>query len=106
MPFELVYTKRARRDLENLNLSVQRKIVEESLGLKETPFPSGKKRKKIQGMNFPCYRLRIDTKADSFRLFYGIDRNMIYVLRIVSRKEADRIISSLRKSHFPPPSTC
>lgn len=106
MPFELVYTKRAQKDLENLDLSVQRKIVEESLGLKETPFPSGKKRKKIQGIEFPCYRLRIDTREGSFRLFYGMDRDVIYVLRVVSKKEADGIIRTLRKSHFPPFSIC
>ena len=102
MPFEVVYTSTARRELGKLDRDVQRKILQETLSLQETPFPSGKRRKKIQGFSFPCYRLRIDTSSDSFRLFYGIDRDVIYVLRIVSKKEADRIIKNLRRTPFPP----
>lgn len=102
MPFEILYTSAAQRDLKKLDEGTQRRILQDSLALQETPFPRGTRRKKIQGFSFPCYRLRIDTSSDSFRLFYGIDRNCIYILRVVPKREADRIIRSLRKTSFPP----
>jgi mRNA-degrading endonuclease RelE of RelBE toxin-antitoxin system len=102
MPFEILYTSTAQRELKKLDAETQRRILQESLALQEAPFPRGARRKKIQGFSFPCYRLRIDTSSDSFRLFYGIDRDRIHILRVVSKKEADRVIRSLRKSSFPP----
>ena len=102
MAFEVVYTSTAQRELGKLDRDSQRKILQESLSLKEAPFSSGKRRKKVQGFSFPCYRLRIDTSSDSFRLFYGIDGDIIYVLRIVAKKNADRILKALRQRPFPP----
>ena len=58
--------------------------------------------KKIRGIHFPCYRLRIDFQSDSYRLFYGIDENIVYVLRIISKKDADKIINRIRHIEFPP----
>jgi len=102
MAFEVVYTSIAQKELGKLAHASQRKTLQASLSLKEAPFPSGKHRKKVQGFSFPCYRLRIDPSSDSFRLFYGIDGDIIYVLRIVPKKDADRIIKGLRQRPFPP----
>jgi mRNA-degrading endonuclease RelE of RelBE toxin-antitoxin system len=65
-------------------------------------FASASKIKKIRGIKFPCYRLRIDFQSDSYRLFYGIDENIVYVLRIISKKSADKIINRIRNLDFPP----
>ncbi|MFQ5629660.1 MAG: type II toxin-antitoxin system RelE/ParE family toxin [bacterium] len=102
MKFQVEFTTRAEKELKSLPVDVQQKILQEALCLETTPFPFKKKRKRIQGMNFPCFRLRIDAGKNSFRLFYGIERNIVYVLKIVSKKDADKIIKSLRKIDFPP----
>ena len=95
--FELEYTSRAQRDLNKFDLPTKQKIVQESLGLEEDPRPYRDRKKKIKNIKFPCYRLRIDFGGQTYRLFYGIDRSKVYVLRIVSRKDADRIIKKLRR---------
>lgn len=102
MPFEVQFSSAAQRDLTRLDRDTQRLIVETSLTLKTSPFPAGTRRKRIHGLPFPCYRLRIDTASDTFRLFYGIHQGTVYVLRIVARREADRIIRRLRGSAIPP----
>lgn len=102
MPFEVHYSSAAQRDLARLDRDTQRTIVQASMTLKISPFPAGNRRKRIHGLPFPCYRLRIDTASDTFRLFYGIHQGTVYVLRIVARRDADRIIRRLRGSTIPP----
>ena len=97
MKFEVEFTTRAVKDLKGFSLQAQRTILEESLLLETAPFPHKKKIKKIH-----CYTLRIDLESDSLRLFYGINKDIVYVLRIVSKKDADKIIKSIRKTDFPP----
>jgi mRNA-degrading endonuclease RelE of RelBE toxin-antitoxin system len=59
--------------------------------LEENPFPKGKLIKKIKGKKAAFYRLRID----KFRVFYEIQHMKIIILRIISKKEADRYIKKL-----------
>lgn len=102
MKFQVEYTKRAIKDLKSFTLKEQQKILDESIILETSPFPYKKKIKRIRGIKFPCYRLRIEHQQNSFRLFFGIEKQNIYVLRIVSKKDADKIITSIRKIDFPP----
>lgn len=102
MKFQIEFIKRAVRDLKNLPVATQKHILEKSLWLESHPFQFRDKIKRIKGVKFPCFRLRIDHGNDSFRLFYGIHKNVIYVLRIVSKKDADKIIRKIRRIDFPP----
>ena len=102
MEFHVEFTTRAVKDLKKLPESVQKQILKESLRLETEPFQFKNKIKKIRGINFPCYRLRIDIQSDSYRLFYGIDENKLFVLRIISKKDADKIIDRIRHLDFPP----
>lgn len=102
MKFNIEFTKRAIKELNNLPTQTQKQILEETLILETDPFQFKNKIKRIKGFKFPCFRLRIDTPSDSYRLFYGIDNDIIFVLRIISKKNADKIISRLRKTDFPP----
>ena len=102
MEFHVDFTTRAVKDLKKLPKNVQKQILKESLRLESEPFQFKNKIKKIRGINFPCYRLRIDFQSDSYRLFYGIDNNIVYVLRIISKKDADKIIGRIRNLDFPP----
>ena len=102
MKFQLEFTTRAIKDLKKLPSNVQKQILKESLRLETEPFQFKNKKKKIRGIKFPCYRLRIDFLSDSYRLFYGIDENIVFVLRIISKKYADKIIDRIRDTDFPP----
>ena len=102
MTFQVKFTPQAERDLKNLSIDIQAEILEEAQILKISPFPFKKKIKKIKDVRFPCYRLRIDLKLDSYRLFYGLERQTVYVLKIISKKDADRVIRNIRKIDFPP----
>ena len=92
MKFKVEYTKRAIRDLKRLSFNLQKHILQETLKLESNPFPFKKKVKRIQAIKFPCYRLRIDSGSDSYRVFYGLDNEIIFILRIISKKEADKIL--------------
>jgi len=102
MKFQIEFTRRAIKDLKGFPIDIQKYILEETLQLEPEPFQFKNKIKRIQGIKFPCFRLRIDLKTDSFKLFYGIEKNVVYVLRIVSKKDTDKIIKRIRKIDFPP----
>ena len=102
MEFKIEFTTKATKDLKSFPLSAQKIILEETIKLENEPFPFKKKIKKIKGIKFPCFRLRIDLLHDSFRLFYGIEKNIIFVLRIVSKKDAEKILKNIKKIDFPP----
>ena len=102
MNFHVEFTTRAIKDLKKFPKNVQKQIIKESLRLEREPFQFKKKIKKIRGINFPCYRLRIDFQSNSYRIFYGIDENIVYVLRVISKKDADKIIDRIRHIDFPP----
>jgi len=102
MKFQIEFVKRAVKDLKIFPVAIQKHILEKSLWLESHPFQFRDKIKRIKGVRFPCFRLRIDHRNDSFRLFYGVYKNVIYVLRIVSKKDADKIIRKIRRIDFPP----
>ena len=102
MKFEIEFTKKAIKELKSLPPIVQKHILEETIQLESNPFPSKTKIKKIKGIKFPCFRLRIDFQQNSYRVFYGIQKNVAYILRIVSKKSADKIIKNIRTVEFPP----
>ncbi len=102
MKFKIEFTTRVVKDLKKLPNNIQRQILKKSLKLEKDPFQFKNKIKKIRGINFPCYRLRIDLKFDSYRLFYGIDNDIVFVLRIISKKDVDKIIKGIKHIDFPP----
>jgi mRNA-degrading endonuclease RelE of RelBE toxin-antitoxin system len=102
MKFKVEYTKRAVRDLKSLSIELKKKIIQETIELEYDPFPHKKKIKRIQGLKFPCYRIRIDSGSDSFRVFFGIENDIIFILSIVSKKNAEKILKNLKRIEFPP----
>jgi len=96
-PFEIELSTRARKDLNRLNNADCGAVVRVLQKMSLSPFSKKKFIKKIKGTKHPIYRMRIDTERDSFRVFYTIiTSSTILVLRIVSKKEADRVIRKLR----------
>lgn len=102
MNFQIEFTTKAIKDLKSLPPETQNQILEGVIQLETEPFPYKKKIRKIRGIKFPCFRLRIDLKQDTFRLFYGIEKNTIFILRIISKKDADKILKNIKNIDFPP----
>ena len=94
--FCVEFTTHAQKDLSKLSAETYDIILKKAEILEHDPFPRGNIKKKIKGVKHPLFRLRINTLTDSFRLFYGIHQQTVFVLRIVSKKEADRILKSFR----------
>lgn len=59
--------------------------------LEDNPFPRGKLIKKIKGTKSAFYRLRID----KYRVFFMIEADRVIILRILSKKDAERFIQNL-----------
>jgi len=96
--FHIEYYPRAKKDLEKVNDSREAvKIIDEiERQLSISPFPNPPRKKKIQGISSPLYRLRIDTGRDSYRVFYTFQSIQVVILRVVKKKDADKIIKSFR----------
>ncbi|MBS3907323.1 MAG: type II toxin-antitoxin system RelE/ParE family toxin [Syntrophaceae bacterium] len=89
--FKIELSPAASRDLDDLEMGIFTKVVSDIKILKQNPFPRGKLIKKIKGKKTTFYRLRID----KFRVFFEIQPMKIVVLRMISKKEADRYIKKL-----------
>jgi mRNA interferase RelE/StbE len=89
--FRIELSPAASRDLDELEVGIVMKVLLDIKILEENPFPRGKLIKKIKGKKSPLYRLRID----KFGVFFEIQPMKIVILRIISKKEADRYIKRL-----------
>ncbi len=89
--FRIELAPAASRDLDDLETGTVTKIFSDLSILEEDPFPRGKLIKRIKGKKTSFYRLRID----KFRVFFEIQPGKIVILRILSKKEADRFIKKL-----------
>jgi len=89
--FEVVLSPQAAKDLDGFRDAVCEKIAYAIRALTESPFPRGKLIKKLKGKNADFYRLR----ADKYRVFYVIESGRVVVLRVLSKKDAERYIRNL-----------
>jgi len=89
--FEIELSPAASRDLDDLEMGMVTKVFSDLWILEDNPFPRGKLIKKIKGKKTSFYRLRMD----KFRVFFEIQHMKIVILRIISKKEADRFIKTL-----------
>ncbi|HDT11794.1 MAG TPA: hypothetical protein ENN58_03555 [bacterium] len=96
------YTRRAVKDLKSFAADHQKKIIQETIKLGSNPLPLKKKVKRIHGIRFPCYRLRMDIGDDSLKVFYGIKNELVFILRIISKKDADQVLKRIKDSKVPP----
>jgi mRNA interferase RelE/StbE len=78
----------ATRDLDGLEMEIVTKVLSDLRTLEDNPFPRGKLIKKIKGKKNLFYRLRID----KFMVYFEIQQIKIIILRIISKKDAERFI--------------
>jgi len=89
--FRIELAPAASKDLDTLDIGTAEKVLSDVRVLGDNPFPRGKLIKKIKGKRSAFYRLR----TDKFRVFYEIHQMKVVVLRVVSKKDADRFIKKL-----------
>jgi mRNA interferase RelE/StbE len=89
--FEIEISPAASRDLDDLDLKIAVRVLSELRTLEDNPFPRGKLIKKIKGKKNSFYRLRVD----KIRAYFEVKPLKIVILRIISRKDAERFIKGL-----------
>ena len=95
MAFNIFYNKDALKDLENINgkipndCAVILKKIENILT--NNPFPFGQTIKKLKNIQPTLYRLRVNASI-SYKIFYRIIGSSIYILKVVPKKDANRIL--------------
>ncbi|MFA5803735.1 MAG: type II toxin-antitoxin system RelE/ParE family toxin [Melioribacteraceae bacterium] len=80
MNFELLYTKRAVRDIQKLNERTKTRIKIALEIYSENPY---KYLEKLTNFSYGNYRFRIG----DYRVIFDIDENRIVILRVGHRKE-------------------
>lgn len=83
MSFELVYTRRAVKDVESLDPLAKKRIAQKIVELQENPLG---KSKKLIDSRLGTYRYRIG----DYRVIFDIHRNQVVILRIGHRREIYR----------------
>jgi mRNA interferase RelE/StbE len=89
--FTLRLAPAATRDLDKFEDAVSGTILDALPVLKENPFPRGKLIKKLRGKKETFYRLRVD----KYRVYYTIEGPEVVVLRVLSKKDADKFLKRL-----------
>ena len=88
MRYEIVLAPEAVEDLGDLKANV-RAVVREAIEqhLRNQPTKVSKSRiKRLRGLSHPQYRLRV---ADDIRVFYDVNNQVVQVLAIVPKSEAE-----------------
>ena len=95
MGFNIFYNKDAIKDLENIKIKVPSDcelILKKFENILSTnPFPFGQTIKRLKNIQPTLYRLRVNASI-SYRIFYRIIGSSIYILKVVPKKDADKIL--------------
>ena len=92
--YRVVYSPVAQTDLERLDADDAIQIVTDAkTHLSDSPLPIGKSRlKRLSGFTPPLYRLR----SGDFRAYYRICGTEVVILRVIDRKDAEKLLKRLR----------
>jgi len=90
--FGIQITQSAVDDLDSIPNDLRKKILPDIKNLSSNPFPSGSSIKKIKGFKRPLYRLR----SGDHRVLYRVEGQTVTLMRVIDRKELERIIKRLK----------
>jgi prevent-host-death family protein len=96
MPYAIILAPEAVEDLKSLRANVRavvRAAIESHLRHEPTRI-SRSRIKRLRGLGYPQYRLRVD----DVRVFYDISNSTVEILAIISKAEAKAMAKSTRKS--------
>ena len=90
--FEIILTPASQKDIYKFSPEVVKEIFNDIKILKENPFSiAGSKIKKLKTLQ-QSYRLRVG----DYRVIYKMEKSKIIVLRIIDRKELERVLKDIR----------
>jgi mRNA-degrading endonuclease RelE of RelBE toxin-antitoxin system len=90
--FNVVLTEHAVADLKGITKDLRQKIHQDLMVLERNPFPSGNFIKRLKGFRPPVFRM----PSGDYRIMYHIEGEVVTVLRLIDRKELDRVIKRLK----------
>ena len=94
--FEVEFARAAARDLEDVDASFRRKLLDEiERHLATNPFPRGKLIKRLHGFRVPTYELRVQGGGRSYRVVYRLEGRQVFILMIPPRKLLERYLRRL-----------
>ncbi|MCL4468160.1 MAG: type II toxin-antitoxin system RelE/ParE family toxin [Deltaproteobacteria bacterium] len=89
--FNVQATRSAIDDLQGIPNRFREQIITSIKPLYTTPLLSGTWIKKLKGFKPPLYRLR----SRDYRILYRIEGRNIIIMRVIDRKELEKIIKRL-----------
>jgi mRNA-degrading endonuclease RelE of RelBE toxin-antitoxin system len=89
--FEIQLTSSAVDDLDRIPKISKKKIIASIQKLSTNPFSPTPNTKKLKGFKPPVYRIR----SGDFRALYRVHEKTIIILRVLDRKDLDKIIKRL-----------
>jgi mRNA interferase RelE/StbE len=90
--FSVQLTESAEDDLNHIPIEIRKEILFDVQRLSSAPFPPGTQIKKLKGFKPPLYRLR----AGDYRIIYRVEAGTVFIMRVINRKELERIIKRLK----------
>jgi mRNA interferase RelE/StbE len=90
--FRIQLTKSAVDDLNSLSNDQRQKTISDIKKLSAAPLLFGSNIKKLRGFKHPLYRLR----SGDYRVLYLVQGNIVTIMRVIVRKDLERIIKRIR----------
>ena len=90
--FDIQLTFSAAADLDCLPEDYRIRIIALIKNFSSDPFTPGANIKKLKGFRPPLYRVR----SGDYRILYRIQEKTITIMRVIDRKDLDRIIKGLK----------
>lgn len=98
MAYTIELLEVADEDLKGFATHDQQAIVKKIREqLTDSPFPHGNTIKRLQGFDVALYRLRVNAPTQSYRVYYQVNVSVVRILRIVSKKDSDKVIRVLKR---------
>jgi mRNA interferase RelE/StbE len=92
--FDIQLTYSAVDDLDCIPELPKKKIIASIKKLSSNPFASSPNIKKLKGFKPPIYRIR----SGDFRALYRVHENTIIILRVIDRKDLEKVLKKLNLS--------
>ena len=93
MPYTVDFDPQAVADLKRLRAFARTAVVDTvERVLTVSPTQTGQSRiKRLRGLDRPQYRLRVD----EFRVFYDVEGDLVYVLRVLAKSDVDGYLKEM-----------
>jgi len=92
--YKIKFTSVSFKDLERLDKNIRERIITGLTSLSKSPLDFKRDVKKLKAIGRNIYRLRVG----EFRIIYYLSDMELVVLRIIDRKDLDKVISTIKSN--------